>query len=176
MLALADRLAARTRGAGAMFIVNDRLDIALLAGATGVHVGQDDLTPGEIRRACAALSGPMVSVIGLSTHNDTQLQAGLDEPVSYLAIGPVFATTTKAQPDPVVGLSGVRLARARTASRGVPLVAIGGVDETNARAVIDAGADIVAIAGDLTSRDAGAKARALIDLLRQAGSNRPPRA
>jgi thiamine-phosphate pyrophosphorylase len=166
MLALAGRLSARARPAGATFIVNDRLDIALLAGADGVHVGQEDLTPSEVRRACAALPGLAVPLIGLSTHNDAQLQSGLDEPVSYLAIGPVFATVTKAQPDPIVGLSGVTRAQALIGSSGMPLVAIGGIDETNARAVIDAGADTVAVASGLVRKDAGARARALLAVIR----------
>jgi thiamine-phosphate pyrophosphorylase len=165
MLAMAERLAARTRDAGGRLIVNDRLDIALLAGADGVHVGQEDLTPGAVRHACAAQSSSTAFVVGLSTHNDIQLQAGLDEPVSYLAIGPVFATATKARPDPIVGLAGVAAAGARVALQGVPLVAIGGIDETNARAVIEAGADTVAIAGDLTGKDASLKARALLRAL-----------
>ena len=164
MLELAERLAARASAADARLIVNDRLDVALLAGADGVHVGQDDLTPVAVRRACADKTDRRF-IVGLSTHNDVQLAAGLDAPVSYLAIGPVFATTTKARPDPVVGLSGVRAARARIASRAVPLVAIGGIDETNARSVIDAGADTVAVAGGLIERDAASRARALLRVL-----------
>ncbi len=167
LLSLSERLAIRTRDARALFVVNDRLDVALLAGANGVHVGQQDLTPSAVRRACAGLSGPVPLMIGHSTHNDEQLRAGLDEPADYLAIGPVFATTTKAEPDPVVGLEGVRRAARVTRAGRVPLVAIGGINESNARDVIEAGADVVAIAGDLTTSDAGARARVLVGLLQR---------
>ena len=165
MLALAERLAARARDAAALFVVNDRLDVALLAGADGLHVGQHDLTPSAVRRAVAALPSAAGLMIGYSTHNEAQLRAGLDEPVSYLAIGPVFATTTKAEPDPVIGLEGVGRAAAHTRAARVPLVAIGGIDASNVRDVIEAGADVVAVAGELTNRDAGARARVLIQLL-----------
>ncbi len=164
-LALAERLAVRARAAAALFVVNDRLDVAVLSGADGVHVGQQDLTPREVRRACAELPVAATLMVGCSTHNEPQLVAGLEEPVSYLAIGPVFATTTKAEPDPVIGLEGVRRAATHTRAAGIPLVAIGGIDQSNARAVIDAGADIVAMAGDLTTSDAAARAVALIRLL-----------
>ena len=166
MLALAERLAARAREAGALFVVNDRLDVAVLSGADALHVGQHDLTPSAVRRASAALPSPASLMIGYSTHNEAQLRAGLEEPVSYLAIGPVFATTTKAEPDPVIGLEGVRRAARHTAAARVPLVAIGGIDEANARDVIDAGADVVAMAGDLTTSDAAARARALLRAVR----------
>ena len=165
MLALAERLAAHAREAGAVFVVNDRLDVALLAGADGLHVGQRDLTPSAVRRAVAALPSAAALMIGYSTHNEAQLHEGLDEPASYLAIGPVFATTTKAEPDPVIGVEGVGRAAQRTRAARVLLVAIGGIDESNARSVIDAGADVVAVAGELTTSDAGAKVRALIQLL-----------
>jgi thiamine-phosphate pyrophosphorylase len=165
MLALAERLAARAREAGALFVVNDRLDVAVLSGADALHVGQHDLTPEAVRRASAELPSPADLMIGYSTHNEAQLRAGLEAPVSYLAIGPVFATTTKAEPDPVIGLEGVGRAAEHTRAARVPLVAIGGIDESNAQSVIDAGADVVAIAGDLTTSDGAARARALIQLL-----------
>jgi thiamine-phosphate pyrophosphorylase len=165
MLALAERLAAHTREAGAVFVVNDRLDVALLAGADGLHVGQRDLTPSAVRRAVAAMPSAAGLMIGYSTHNEAQLREGLDEPVSYLAIGPVFATTTKAEPDPVIGLEGVARAARHTHAARVPLVAIGGIDDSNARSVIDAGADVVAVASELTTSDAGARVRVLIQLL-----------
>ena len=165
MLALAERLAARAREAGALFVVNDRADVALLAGADGLHVGQRDLTPSAVRRAVAALPSAADLMIGYSTHNEAQLRAGLDEPVSYLAIGPVFATSTKAELDPLIGLEGVGRAAQHARAAHVPLVAIGGIDESNARSVIDAGADVVAVAGELTTSDAGAKVRVLVQLL-----------
>ncbi len=165
MLALADRLRLAAHAAGAWLIVNDRVDVAVMAGADGVHVGQEDLSPASVRQACDVLGAPASFVVGFSTHDDAQVTAGLDEPVSYLAFGPVFITGTKARPDPVVGLEGLRAARTLTAPGEVPLVAIGGIGETNARDVIAAGADSVAVASDLTSKDAGQRARRLLELL-----------
>jgi thiamine-phosphate pyrophosphorylase len=125
---------------GAMFVINDRADMARLLGA-GLHVGQDDIPPAEARR----LLGP-ASVLGYSTHNALQLQAADGEPADYLALGPVFPTQSKMNPDPVVGIAGLRAWRALTA---LPLVAIGGVTRSNALSVLDAGADSVAVIGDL---------------------------
>jgi len=114
--------------------------MARLLGA-GLHVGQDDIPPAEARR----LLGP-ASVLGYSTHNALQLQAADGEPADYLALGPVFPTQSKMNPDPVVGIAGLRAWRALTA---LPLVAIGGVTRSNALSVLDAGADSVAVIGDL---------------------------
>lgn len=124
-------------------IVNDRADIAALVGA-GVHLGQDDLPPADARRICKD------SIAGFSTHNPAQTAAADREPVDYIAIGPVFATASKANPDPAVGLEGVRQARSLT---GKPLVAIGGITRANALSVLDAGADSVAVIGDLYPED-----------------------
>ncbi len=124
-----------------LFIVNDRADVALLTGAAGVHLGQDDL-PVELARALL----PPGSVIGLSTHNLAQVRAGEATSADYLAIGPVFPTESKKQADPVVGLAGVQQARQATRK---PLVAIGGITLENAPSVIAAGADAVAVIGDL---------------------------
>jgi thiamine-phosphate pyrophosphorylase len=122
----------------AQLIVNDRADFALLLNA-GLHVGQDDLPPAGARR----LIGPK-RTLGFSTHNTEQLAAAEREPVDYLAIGPIFSTSSKERPDPSVGLHGLRsLASPR------PLVAIGGITRTNALAVLEAGADSVAVIGDL---------------------------
>lgn len=167
MLDLAARLAVRAHAHGARLIVNDRADVARLAGADGVHVGQDDLPPGEIRRVIS--SGPgggrSDAIVGLSSHNEAQVRSALREPINYLAFGPVFATLTKRRPDPVVGLGGVRQASALAAPSGLPLVAIGGIGLNDARSVIDAGAGAVAVAGDLITRDATARARALLGVL-----------
>jgi thiamine-phosphate pyrophosphorylase len=163
LVAVADRLATEIQAAGGRFIVNDRVDVAILARADGVHVGQDDLTPAAVRRAYGTRPGD--AIVGLSTHTDAQVAAGVLESVSYLAIGPVFETSTKERPDPVVGLEGVTRARIKTSAAGMPLVAIGGIDERTARAVIDAGADSVAIAGALIGEDPGASARALLEVL-----------
>lgn len=164
LLRLSARLAMQARAAGARFVVNDRLDVALLAGADGVHVGQQDLLPADIARIVDG-RGTRDFLVGFSTHNDPQIYAGLEQPVSYLAIGPVFSTSTKAQPDPVVGLDGVRRAAAAVSSHGTPLVAIGGIDEGTAARVIEAGATSVAIASDLTDRDPGARARRLLEVV-----------
>lgn len=118
-------------------IMNDHAELAVQARFDGVHVGQTDVSPVEARR----IVGPDRTV-GVSTHNRAQLEAADAMPVDYIAIGPVFATASKANPDPVVGLEGVREARALTSK---PLVAIGGITLENARSVLDAGAASVAV-------------------------------
>jgi thiamine-phosphate pyrophosphorylase len=122
-------------------IMNDRADLCLAAGFDGLHVGQDDLSPEAARR----ILGP-TRWLGVSTHNPEQIAEADQTSADYLAIGPVFATASKANPDPVVGLAGVRRARELTRK---PLVAIGGITRANARSVIDAGADSVAVISDL---------------------------
>jgi thiamine-phosphate pyrophosphorylase len=130
------------RERGVKLIVNDRADIALALGADGLHLGQDDMPP----EAARALLGED-AIIGFSTHNVAQAVEAARLPVDYVAIGPVFATSSKSNPDPVVGLEGV--ARAREAVRHIPLVAIGGITRENARGVLEAGADSVAVIGAL---------------------------
>ncbi len=122
-------------------IMNDRADLCLAADFDGVHVGQEDLCPESVRR----IIGPELWV-GVSTHNPDQLTEADLTSADYLAIGPVFATSSKDKPDPVVGFDGVRRARALTRK---PLVAIGGITRQNAASVIDAGADSVAVISDL---------------------------
>ena len=141
-------------------VLNDRSDIAVLANADGVHVGQDDLTPKDAR----AIVGPN-HLIGISTHNDDQVRVADLTAASYIAIGPVFATGSKLNPDPIIGLEGVRRARALTSK---PLVAIGGITRDNARSVIEAGADSVAvISGLIAAGEPVAKvARDFLDVLR----------
>lgn len=129
------------RPLGARIIVNDRVDVALAAGADGAHVGQDDL-PADCARQ---VLGPD-RIVGVSTHSPEQAVAATRLPVDYVAIGPVFATSTKENPDPVVGLDGVAAVRALV---GVPLVAIGGITLDRAPDVLAAGADSVAVVGDL---------------------------
>ena len=147
---------------GITLIMNDRADLCLAAGFEGVHVGQDDLSPEGARSVLGA-----GAIVGLSTHNPAQLEEGLAKPIDYLAIGPVFVTGSKPNPDPVVGLQGVGEARRlRDASyphsakkgrvgappgRALPLVAIGGITRGNAQAVLKAGADAVAVLGDLSN-------------------------
>jgi thiamine-phosphate pyrophosphorylase len=128
-------------------IVNDRADVALLLNA-GLHLGQDDLPPQDARRLVGA-----ATCIGYSTHNAAQLEAAAHEPVDYLAIGPIFATQSKHNPDPVVGVDRLRAWRPLTAR---PLVAIGGITRENAPAVLAAGADSVAVIGDLVPADCSA--------------------
>jgi len=153
-LAMAGAAQAAARASGAYLVVNDRADIARIAGADGLHVGQDDLAGTDAR----AVVGPGV-LLGVSTHNLDQLAAAATEAVDYLAIGPVFPTRTKDNPDPVVGLEMVRRARAATTR---PLVAIGGITRANARSVVEAGADGVAVISDLL--DAPDLARAFTEL------------
>ena len=153
-LEFADHAVALTRAAGATMILNDRVDLAQMAGADGVHVGQDDLPAAAARRQLGD-----AAIVGVSTHNDAQLIDGIAMPVNYLAIGPVFATSTKERPDPVVGLAGVSAARRRVAGDGRALVAIGGVTLDTVRPVVDAGADAVAVIGDLLVGDPSRRAR-----------------
>ena len=130
-------------GDGVTLIMNDRADICIAAGFEGVHVGQDDLSPEGAR----TVIGPS-RVLGISTHNLEQIKEADAGPADYIAYGPVFPTSGKRNPDPVVGLEGIRAARAATKK---PLVAIGGITRANARSVIDAGADSVAVISDLLS-------------------------
>jgi thiamine-phosphate pyrophosphorylase len=128
-------------GFSVRLIMNDRSDLCLAAGFEGVHVGQEDLSPESVR----GIVGPE-RWLGVSTHNPEQLRGADLTSADYLAIGPVFATASKENPDPVVGLEGVRLARSLTHK---PLVAIGGITRANAASVIEAGADSVAVISDL---------------------------
>lgn len=153
-VALARRMAPLAAAAGVVLIVNDRVDVARTAGL-GVHLGQHDLPVVEARR----LLGPD-AVIGWSTHTLDQLAHALAEPVSYVAYGPVFATGTKADPDPVVGLDGIRSASGLTTAASRPLVAIGGITLENARAVTAAGATAVAVISDLLRGAEGPERRA----------------
>jgi thiamine-phosphate pyrophosphorylase len=126
---------------GLRLIMNDRADLCLGAEFDGVHVGQDDLLPESVRGIIG--SGRW---LGVSTHNPEQMQEADRTSADYLAIGPVFSTSGKDRPDPVVGLEGVRRARELTRK---PLVAIGGITRANAASVIEAGADSVAVISDL---------------------------
>jgi thiamine-phosphate pyrophosphorylase len=141
----------------AKLILNDRADLCLAAGFGGLHVGQDDLSPEAARR----IIGPNLW-LGVSTHNPEQITEADKTDADYLAIGPVFATTSKANPDAVVGLDGVRRARELTRK---PLVAIGGITRNNARSVIEAGADSVAVISDLIL-DPRKSAEAFFEVLR----------
>ena len=124
-----------------LLIVNDRADLAVAAGAHGVHLGQDDLPPEAARRIIG-----IDHLLGVSTHNPEQLRRASQSPADYLAIGPVFSTLSKENPDPMIGLEGIRTARALTQK---PLVAIGGITLDNCLSVIAAGADSVAVISHL---------------------------
>ena len=129
---------------GVTVIINDRVDLALALHAHGVHLGQDDLPPEAARKLLGA-----DAIIGYSTHNVSQAIAAAALPVDYIAIGPIFQTSTKANPDPVVGLDGLRAVR--QAIGDTVLVGIGGITEENAGSVLDAGADSVAVISALLS-------------------------
>jgi thiamine-phosphate pyrophosphorylase len=151
----------RAEGAGALIIVNDRADIARLAGAGGVHLGQDDLRPADARPIVGA-----ASCIGLSTHTPAQIAGAALEPIDYLAVGPVFETATKATGHDAVGLLRVSAASAAAAGRQLPLVAIGGITLDRAADVLRAGAQAVAVISDLlTTGDPRARVRAYLDRL-----------
>ncbi len=146
------------RSTGCSLIVNDRPDIAALAGAAGVHVGQEDLDPTQAR----AVVGEGMW-IGASTHNLEQFRAAVASSADYIAIGPVFATTSKANPDPVVGLELIRQARPLTTK---PIVAIGGITLERAASVIAAGADSVAVIRDVVCAEKpGEQARRYLEIL-----------
>jgi len=127
--------------ASVTLIMNDRADLCLAAGCDGVHLGQEDLSPEGARRVIGRALW-----LGVSTHNPQQLAEASRTSADYLAIGPVFGTRSKANPDPVIGVEGVRQARGLTRK---PLVAIGGITRENCRSIIEAGADAVAVISDL---------------------------
>jgi thiamine-phosphate pyrophosphorylase len=162
MLELADVFVARVRAAGGMLIINDRADVARLSGAGGVHVGQTDLAPAAVRQ----ILGPD-RMVGVSTHSESQVAAAIRQPIDYVAIGPVFPTASKAQPDPVVGTGGVREAVQRAGA--LPVVAIGGITIASTRQVFDAGAASVAVISDLLTGDPRVRAREWAARLRECG-------
>lgn len=142
----------------AVVIVNDRADVALIAGAGGVHLGQTDLPPVHARRVLG-----IEKVIGFSTHNLEQAVEADNFPVDYVAVGPIFRTATKENPDPVIGLEGLSMI-CRAIRK--PVVAIGGIKLANAREVLDAGAASIAVISDvLASPDLGFRVRNWLDAL-----------
>ena len=143
MLETSQQLAAMAHKRGATFLVNDRPDVAWLAGADGVHVGQDDL---GVEQARALAGGGRL--VGVSTHNLQQFEKAQATSADYIAIGPIFETSSKANPDPVVGVEMVRRLRPLTKK---PMVAIGGIRLERAAEVIEAGADSVAVISDIVS-------------------------
>ncbi|WP_353062112.1 thiamine phosphate synthase [Tunturibacter psychrotolerans] len=147
-------------GSGSLLIMNDRADLAVLAGWDGIHVGQSDLSPEDARKVV----GP-TSWVGVSTHTEEQVRLAESSGADYVAVGPVFATGTKRDAEPVIGLTGVTRARTLTTK---PLVAIGGVTRENARSVIEAGADSVAVISALIDEGESVEkvARDFLDVLR----------
>jgi len=143
---------------GVTFIVNDRADVANLAGASGVHVGQEDL---GVEAARSVIGRDRL--VGVSTHNRQQFQQAAATSADYIAVGPIFSTSTKANPDPVVGTDFIRQVRPLTDK---PIVTIGGITLGRAAEVIQAGADSVAVIGDiLRAPDPGARAHQYLELL-----------
>jgi thiamine-phosphate pyrophosphorylase len=157
-LRAAEELTGRLIPRGASLIVNDRPDVAVLAGASGVHLGQEDL-PVEDGRAILGAA----RVLGVSTHNEEQFRAALRTSADYIAVGPIFATGSKANPDPVVGTALLKRLRPLTEK---PIVAIGGITLERAGEVIEAGADSVAVISDiLRAHDPAERARRFVELL-----------
>ena len=158
-LDLCDAAVALAKPYKADIIVNDRLDLALMSGASGVHLGQDDLSPAAARQ----LLGPR-AIVGYSTHTIDQIDKAMLEPASYIAIGPVFGTTTKETGYDAVGLALVSAASAR--AQGRPVVAIGGITLQRVPSVIAAGASAVAVIGDLlATNDPQGRVRAYLQAL-----------
>lgn len=146
---------------GVSFFVNDRPDVAFLAGASGVHVGQEDL---DVEQARSVMGQD--KWVGVSTHNLEQFQRAVATSADYIAVGPIFSTATKTNPDPVIGIDFIRRVRPLTDK---PIVAIGGITLERAAEVIEAGADSVAVISDiLRARDPGARAGQYIKILEAA--------
>ncbi len=135
------------RLAGASVIINDRVDVALALGADGVHLGQIDMPVAAARRLLGN-----DAIIGFSTHNIQQVRAALDLPIDYLAFGPIFPTQSKHNPDPVAGLEALSLIK--SISGHLPVIAIGGIDESNVVEVLSAGADSAAIISAIVAEPA----------------------
>ena len=164
-LKMCEAVVARSRAVGGAVIVNDRADMALFARADGVHLGQDDLPPAMARQL---LGGE--AIVGYSTHSLEQVRAASRLPIDYIAIGPIFGTTSKETGFNAVGTALVREARALLSDAGLdtPIVAIGGITLANAASVLDAGATSVAVISDLLSTgDPAARVRAYLSMAPQ---------
>jgi len=161
LLEASERLATMLTPRRVIFIVNDRADVAFLAGANGVHVGQEDL---DVEAARSVIGAD--SLVGVSTHNRKQFQQAAATSSDYIAVGPIFSTSTKANPDPVVGTDFIRQVRPLTDK---PIVAIGGMTLERAAEALEAGADSVAVIGDiLRAPNPGARAHQYLKLLEAA--------
>ena len=163
-LALADAVVARAHARGAQIIINDRPDIARLSGADGVHVGQDDLSVSDARRIVGD-----DAIVGVSTHDEAQIDAALRTTATYIAVGPIYGTATKDTGYTARGLDLVR----RAAASGRPVVAIGGITLDRAPEVIAAGASSVAIISDLLAGDPAVRVRLCLSTLGGAPRSRP---
>jgi thiamine-phosphate pyrophosphorylase len=155
-LALTDALVLAARAFDAAIIVNDRADIAAMAGAAGVHVGQDDLPVAEVRQ----ILGPS-AIVGVSTHDERQVDAALATPADYIAVGPIYGTVTKDTGYSARGLAFVRYA----AARGKPVVAIGGITLARVPGVVAAGASAIAVISDLLRDDPERRTRQFVDVV-----------
>lgn len=159
-LDLAVAIGEDARRAQATLIINDRADIAVLSGAGGLHVGHTDLAPADSRKVIGAST-----ILGVSTHTPAQWVAAVREPISYIAIGPVFGTATKDTGFAAVGLDTVARAAAAAAIAHLPAVAIGGITIDTAKSVIDAGAASIAVISDLLRGDPEARCREFLRAL-----------
>ena len=158
VLQAAQALNVTARQDGASFLVNDRPDIARLSGASGVHLGQEDLQVAAARKIVGA-----GAIVGISTHNLEQFRAAAETDADYVAVGPIFETRSKAKPDPVVGLELIRQARKLT---NKPIVAIGGITLERAASVIEAGANSVAVISDiLAAKNPAARVKQYLEIL-----------
>jgi thiamine-phosphate pyrophosphorylase len=161
LLESSKRLSVGLMPRGITFIVNDRADVAALAGASGIHVGQEDLGVEEAREVVG-----QDKLVGVSTHNRTQFEQAAAGSADYIAVGPIFSTSTKVNPDPVVGTELIRQVRPLTDK---PIVAIGGITLERAAEVVQAGANSVAVVSDiLRARKPGERARQFLEMLEAA--------
>jgi thiamine-phosphate pyrophosphorylase len=161
LLESSKRLSVELMPRGITFVVNDRADVAVLASASGIHVGQEDLGVEEAREVVG-----QDRLVGVSTHNRAQFEQAVASSADYIAVGPIFSTSTKLNPDPVVGTALIRQVRPLTDK---PIVAIGGITLENATEVVRAGADSVAVISDiLRARKPGERARQFLEMLEAA--------
>ena len=162
LLRICDEIVRTSDTYGAKVIVNDRVDLALMCGAAGVHLGQEDLSPTAARKQLGK-----DALIGLSTHSPVQVELALQAPIDYVAIGPVFETSTKPTSYKPLGLEGVHLAAKKIQKSKLPIVAIGGISLEKARGVLESGADAVAVISDIfVGNDPADQVQKYLDLFR----------
>ncbi len=164
LVSAAKRCRERCGQAGVLFIVNDNIEVAAMVGADGVHLGQDDALPSEARTMLGE-----EFLIGISTHNRDQLVRAIDEPVDYIALGPIYGTTTKANPDPAAGVELAKFASELLAKDGRPLVLIGGINRSNLQEITAAapGALYAVIGGVLNSESIADAVKSYRESIRQ---------